>query len=506
MNTKRKAELQRKLTLAPVPRPPAGLAQKIKEEIPQSFLTDTQAERQRFSRSLGFNLGVAASVLLMISSVFLILQLLSPTSTETPKSVPYARAVERKTIPLNEAPAVAAPPATVSNNRAGEESSSMVQIPAQPPASGEFAPERQGRLRSADAGHSEAPRDEPAFPTAPPQPVRTAAAADDFKLRDAVAAPAARPQATPLLAEAVQEVSPTASAPVVIPAPAAAPPPSAASSLVFSSSQAGAQGGMAASRKVAESSKDNSVKARPQFGIVVDPDVFAQIKSAIQQGDRPTAEQIDVDALVNYFAGPPRRHDREIRLEAELSPVAGSADPQRRLMRFTIDTPSTAIRAPEIITNATISVDFDPEGVQSHVRLGQSQFTSVSQSLVRDDASITALFDIDLQPRVRAMQRIVVVRLTYQTQGDERVRTIERVLYARDAAKSWSAASRRHRLASLGAMWAETLKNNAGGAEVAQRASDLAKQEPKDRRAQELATAASASSRLQSSGQTGSGR
>ena len=71
----------------------------------------------------------------------------------------------------------------------------------------------------------------------------------------------------------------------------------------------------------------------------------------------------------------------------------------------------------------------------------------------------------------------------------------------------------RHRLATLGAVWSETLRNTPGAlreadqvTDVARRAEELANQEPRDAKARELAMLASASSRLQSSGPTGSGR
>ena len=38
MNAKRRAELQRKLTLNAVPRPPAGLAERIKADIDRDYI------------------------------------------------------------------------------------------------------------------------------------------------------------------------------------------------------------------------------------------------------------------------------------------------------------------------------------------------------------------------------------------------------------------------------------------------------------------------------------
>ncbi|HEX7137428.1 MAG TPA: hypothetical protein VF219_06265, partial [Vicinamibacterales bacterium] len=75
MTTKRKAELQRRLSMASMPKPPAGLADRIKADIPD--LLGTTRERERLSSSIAFNLRVAASIILLISSAYLCVQLLS---------------------------------------------------------------------------------------------------------------------------------------------------------------------------------------------------------------------------------------------------------------------------------------------------------------------------------------------------------------------------------------------------------------------------------------------
>src|ERR1051326_5939602 len=75
MTMKRKAELQRRLSMASVPKPPAGLADRIKSDIPD--LLGTARERERLSSSIAFNLRVAASIILLVSSAYLCIQLLS---------------------------------------------------------------------------------------------------------------------------------------------------------------------------------------------------------------------------------------------------------------------------------------------------------------------------------------------------------------------------------------------------------------------------------------------
>jgi hypothetical protein len=96
MSPNRKADLQRKLAMAPIPKPPAGLAERIKSDIPQHLLVDVRKERERFSRAISFNLRVAASVILLIGSVYLALHVLTSkelerTTMEQPSNVVLAR-------------------------------------------------------------------------------------------------------------------------------------------------------------------------------------------------------------------------------------------------------------------------------------------------------------------------------------------------------------------------------------------------------------------------------
>ncbi|HKR67085.1 MAG TPA: hypothetical protein VJZ00_25390, partial [Thermoanaerobaculia bacterium] len=79
MNSKRRAELQRRLSMGAVPRPPAGLAERIKNDIPKYL--EAEPERERFSRSIAFSMRIAASILLLITSVFVTLRYLEPDAT-----------------------------------------------------------------------------------------------------------------------------------------------------------------------------------------------------------------------------------------------------------------------------------------------------------------------------------------------------------------------------------------------------------------------------------------
>src|SRR5215210_5812113 len=75
--TDRRADLQRKLAMAPVPKPPAGLAERIKNDIPKELMVDADKERRRLRQGVMFNVRVAASIILLVSSVYLALNLVS---------------------------------------------------------------------------------------------------------------------------------------------------------------------------------------------------------------------------------------------------------------------------------------------------------------------------------------------------------------------------------------------------------------------------------------------
>jgi hypothetical protein len=112
MNSDRRANLQRKLTLTPVPKPPSGLADKIKGEIPKHLLFDTERERQRLSQSVAFNMRVAASILLLVSGLYVGLHLMSQKSEEQKPVLTPTRQARRVAQPTDTFGPQESPPAT----------------------------------------------------------------------------------------------------------------------------------------------------------------------------------------------------------------------------------------------------------------------------------------------------------------------------------------------------------------------------------------------------------
>jgi hypothetical protein len=512
MTTKRKAELQRRLSMASMPKPPAGLAERIKTDIPD--LIGTARERARLSSSVAFNLRVAASIILLISSAYLCIQLLSRADRNADTPMAVAALKSARTEAVQTAPAVNAPagktevaaapavPAPAPYNPTGVSASPVIAAPATERQVAEADAESRTRnelKKSSDEG-AVAQRRADTTNQAKEEPITVVAEA-------------------PLLN--------------IPPPPPAAPKPALRDRVAAQKTEGGVEGGVAGSVAggvsggamsgvvggVISSARANDFElaARNEvFGISVDAGAFARVKNAIERGERPRG--VNVEALINYFAGPPERHaPREVGLEVEASPAPVSAGPRAFIIRTTVDTAreelTSRASAPPVATNARMEIELDGNAVVSHRRAGAGEALSGFEATLLKNVSVTALYEIELRSSLPWRQPIATVRLHYRSVADGREKTITRVVHASDVARPWIESSRRHRLASLGATWGETLKNAPGAPReateatvVARRAEELANQEPKDTKARELAALASASSRLQSSAPTGSGR
>ena len=195
----RKAELQRKLAIAPVPKPPADLAKRIKSEIPEKLRAENEAERERLSDSIALNLRVAASILVLISTAFLALHLLSRANEQPAATAAVTRQAAPAVLTASASESAAAAPPT--------------QTIAQPQAIAAHEPARAKRQVTQVAAlekkknEEETPkdtRDEVAFAPPPPKPAAPAAEA-------AVSAPAATPQFITVTGSAPSVAAKTAS-------------------------------------------------------------------------------------------------------------------------------------------------------------------------------------------------------------------------------------------------------------------------------------------------------
>ncbi|HEX9986827.1 MAG TPA: von Willebrand factor type A domain-containing protein [Thermoanaerobaculia bacterium] len=478
MNPNRKAEIQRKLTMASVPKPPAGLAERIKADIPQ-HLTATNVERDRFTRSVAFNLRVAASILLLVGSLFVVMRVMR--NDDAPATMALARSAEKKS--ANPAVAPAAPAAAPS--AAADVAMDELRVDITETAASASAPER-AVTQLAEAQ----PQEVVTTARGRRQAERAESTESRFEalLTDNTNAPA--PEPAPAAPPAAPVPPPTAGA--AAPAVAASSAPAAARE---ASSTTYIVDGVA-SANVAFAADLPLGYAGEIFGISVNPEAFRNVKSTIEQGARPAAEQVNVEALMNYFAGGASDSKRNVRLDVEAS--RSPVEKHRYLLRLTVDTAKASLArgasAPPVATDAKVEINIDPRIVAKIHRLGGGDELMAKEPRLLANTSVTALFELDLFPTVAPWQRVATVTMTYTSVADGKRKSLDEKVIVRDFRRQWSDATRRHRLASLGAVWATTLKGQAGAPEVARQAKELATEAPKDAKARELATLANASS------------
>src|SRR4051794_19407166 len=140
MTRNRKADLQRKLTMAPVAKPPAGLADRIKKDIPQHFAI----ERTQSRKSAMFNLRIAASIILLVSSLYLALHLVSRNGS----NVDTRSMMANKDAPVALKPAVALPSTPPAPGSARvQERADLPPLPRVPPPTSIAAQPSRERIR-----------------------------------------------------------------------------------------------------------------------------------------------------------------------------------------------------------------------------------------------------------------------------------------------------------------------------------------------------------------------
>ena len=403
MNSKRRAELQRKLTLSAVPRPPAGLAERIKADIPE--VLDVDIERGRFSRSVAFNMRVAASILLLVTSLAVGLVLIDrPAATEklaTAAPGPFAPA------PRALPPAATASAATEEVRLDIAQDTAVAEVPQVAMA----APQAQSvaRLRAEEVpltGRADREKDEVQNRLAENGVERgvvggvVGGLSDDMAARQPVASVAQAPAAPAPQAEFAPEPPP------------AAPPAATMGDRSMSR--------MARSEAIsvvpeARAAKTSFAPKDDVFGISVDPRAFQEIRATLQAGRRPAASSVDVEALVNYFAGPPsRRPKRGLALDVEASPAVIEAEGDHALLRFTVDAPAADTSAgsiPPVASDVRVEVVFNDDVVSKATRIGGAG-PLARESVLFLGTSVTALYALELQAPVGEAQILATVSLS----------------------------------------------------------------------------------------------
>lgn len=205
MNPNRKADLQRKLTMAPVPDPPAGLADRIKSEIPAGpeLRFDLDKDRERMGDSVALIMRVAASVLVVVAMAYVVMQIASRTGEQSASRV------------FMEAKKSAAPSASTTQIADAKASDVSVEsLPDRPPA---VTRRSRGTLIETSAGVSAAPmsvKEEAVDAVVAQRQTTSDLARVEPAANAGIAAPAAAPPPPPVaVAESVTSVAPHAAAP-----------------------------------------------------------------------------------------------------------------------------------------------------------------------------------------------------------------------------------------------------------------------------------------------------
>lgn len=449
MNANRKADLQRRLTLAAIPKPPAGLAERIKTDIPKHLPTSTELDRKRLSSAVAFNMRVAASVLLLVGSLFFALHLLNHAyQEEEDHRSTFEVALKQDRAPA--APPLPKPPRqTPQVVTSTEQPPAIVEPPKPRPA------EKQAPTQTAES------RDELRY-----QYDNGEEAKDAKKERDdetakklkalgytsgRVAESASTPAggaASPSAAAAVNEPrSKVAVATQPIPAPAPAPPPAAE---------------MAKSAPVMTDFVPSAQAADLAFAPVT---VFGYSMT--------TTRSLEAAPLVQRFAGPDTRPSRGVQLDADVA--VAPFDAAKDVLRISIDTAAKSgsddATPTPVAADAQWEIEFDPNAVVSHRALTGDP--STKERLLVEGVSVTAVYELELKPSLSRRAHVATVRLRYRSLPDGHTRTLERVLRVRDLASSFDSASSRLKRAALAAALGDTRSRGGDTAAIAEKARAL---------------------------------
>jgi hypothetical protein len=398
MTRNRKADLQRKLAMAAVPTPPDGLADRIKNEIPNDLRFAPERARKQMRQSAMFNLRIAASIVLLVSSLYFALRLFSRAGSNTNAVAAF-----------HERPSAPAPMRQAN-----------VTLPNTPPQPGSIHAQQQVA-------------DLPSLPGAPPTSSGSAQPAmrlAEKKREEAVGMTAGAPAYVDTV-----EAAPTAAEPMIV--TNAAPSPGAATEMgSFAPERANSD-----LTATAKTSAARSIASAQAAGVSPPPPPaaaplsrrdardaapvrnFVAIEQSIARGETP--RNGDLDEIVRHFAAPENvPSDIRVELEASSAPL----DASKRLLRVSVDAAAS--------NGEDITLTFG-DAIESH--------RALTGALAPNE---TALYEIEFKRTATPDQTIASVKLGRVT----------RTIRGSDL-HPWNFASTRMKRASLAAAWARTLQS-----------------------------------------------
>ena len=351
MTRNRKAELQRKLAMAPVAKPPDGLADRIKGEIPPNLRFEPERERAHLRQSVAFNLRIAASIVLLVSSLYFALHLFSHSDSMTntkPATMPEERTATPSLRPATET------------------------LPNTPPQPG--------------SARMQARTDQPALPNSPPGRLSSAKLKDGAS-EDKREEAAGMTTGAPVYADEVRE--PTAKKERITVASNAVPAPAAESGILAPERteqfSATAKAAAQADALVQPSPTPAPALARKRDTDAAPARNFDALEEAITRGEAPRT--IDIAAIVRHFSAPKNPpSELSVELEASATPL----DATKWLLRVSVDAPSS--------TSTEIALTFG-DAVAAHRALTGAPAPNE-----------TALYEIEFTPNADPDQTIASIR------------------------------------------------------------------------------------------------
>lgn len=396
MTRNRKADLQRKLAMAAVATPPDGLADRIKNEIPNDLRFAPERARKQM-RSAMFNLRIAASIVFLVSSLYFVVHLLSRPGSNTSvvatlqERAPAPAPIRQANVTLPNTPPQPGSMRT-------QQTADLPTLPGAPPSSSIGS--GQPSMRLAEKKHEEAvgmTAGAPAYvdtveaAPAPAEPIIVTSAAPS---QGAAAEGFAPERATSDLAPTAKTSAARSIASTQAGGSLAPPPPAAAPELP----------GRAA-RDVATARN------------------FVAIEESIDRGETP--RNGDFDVIVRHFSAPENiPSGTHVELEASTAPL----DATKRLLRVSVDAPASS--------REDITLTFG-DAIESH--------RALTRVLAPNE---TALYEIEFKRTATPDQIIASVK----------VGEVTRIIRGSDL-HPWNFASTRMKRASLAAAWAHTLQS-----------------------------------------------
>lgn len=418
MTRNRKADLHRKLGMAPLPTPPSDLADRIKTAIPHDLHMNVENERAHLRRAVTFDVRIAASILLLISATFAGLHLMTRAQDDgagrpSGEAADTSRIAQTRTIPDA---AELHPPSALDGT--------VGAVPSAPPASPilrrrnkeeEGAPALATAKRSDIRAANDVPASNPALLLAAGSTV-TPAAAPIAPLQT----PPSRTERPTELAEvgaekkeAAKTMAASARGSVAVASDAAMP--SAPPALTDATSRGGQQ-----------VSAQRALSGGPVT-------TFAAAEQSVRSHQRVSRES--AEALIEHFAAAVDLPARGIHVETEAITMR-KTEPDVIFVRVSIDA------APgEAATDLLLTLDSDPA---PHAG-GTARETQPFAMHQLSGASVTKIYSLAKPSGVHTANSLALVRLRYRD-GNGQDRTVERTV---DDVHEWDTSSRRGQASSL---------------------------------------------------------